>query len=324
MKNINKTFGLLMTLILLVSSCTDFVDPVIPYKDFNTGAYLRTIDRTSVTFNFFDLSSSNFALTLESVDINDGKDLKSVEVRVRHRRLIPGVGLEYLPLRADADRLVLTLSESDFSTNSDSKFTRASFSIPAMEAIEAVGLSANDIQQGDAFEFRLVLEDKNGRIFSDNNRSSDVAGGNFYQSPFFYNVTVVCPSDLSGKFTFVTTDVVTGSGGNAGNCGDAFSGEITIEETGSAEYKFSDASFGVFECAYGDTPPGGGLRLTDSCGFLDIVGTDKYGDAYTISIVSNDGSSLTFNWSNDWGDGGTTTLTPMDAGFTFPDNLITS
>ncbi|MFD2035834.1 hypothetical protein ACFSKL_13610 [Belliella marina] len=324
MKNINKTYGLLATLILLVSSCADFVDPVIPYKDFDTGGYLRTIDRTSDSFNFFDLPNSNFALILESVDANDGRDLVSVEVRVRHRRLIPDVGLEYLPELGVEDRLVLTLTESDFAANSESRFTRATFSIPAMDAIEAVGLSEDDIEQGDVFEFRLVLKDKKDRIFSDHNRSSDVAGGNFYDSPFFYNVTVVCPSDLDGTFSYVTTGISAGPGGNAGACGGTVSGEITLTQTSPAQYSLSDASFGVFGCAWGDTPPAGSLRLTDACGFLQFAGTDKYGDPYTITIVSNDGASLTFNWSNAYGDGGTTTLTSDDEDFVFPDNLRTS
>lgn len=324
MKNIKKIYGLLAVMTLWVSSCTDFVDPVIPYSDFDTGAYLRTIERTSDSFNFFDLNNSSFALILESVDANNGRDLVSVEVRVRHRRLIPDVGLEYLPELGSDDRLVLTLSESDFTANSESRFTRAAFSIPAIDAIAAVGLTSEDVEQGDVFEFRLVLTDKRGRVFSNHNRSSDVAGGNFYDSPFFYNVTVVCPSNLEGTFSYVTTGIAAGPGGNAGACGQSVSGEVELVQTSAAQYSISDASFGVFSCAWGDTPPGGSLRLTDSCGLLQFAGTDKYGDPYTITIVSNDGTSLTFNWSNAYGDGGTTTLTSQDENFVFPSNLRTN
>ncbi|MCH7398579.1 hypothetical protein MM236_11285 [Belliella sp. DSM 107340] len=324
MKNINKIFGKGALLVLLISGCTDFVDPVIPYKDFDTGAYLRTIERTSDSFNFFDLPSSNFALILESVDGNDGLNLRSVEIRVRHRRLIPDVGLEYLPEIGDEDRLVLTLSENDFSPNSESRFTRATFSIPAADAITAVGLSEEDIEQGDVFEFRLVLTDNKGRVFSNHNRSSDVAGGNFYASPFFYNVTVVCPSNLDGTFNFTTTNISAGTGGNAGACGGTVSGKVVLEQTSAAQYSLSDASFGVFGCAWNDDPPAGSLRLTDACGLLQFTGTDKYGDPYTITIVSNDGASLTFNWVNAYGDGGTTTLTADDEDFVFPDNLRTN
>jgi hypothetical protein len=102
------------------------VDPNIPYKDFNTGAYLRTIQRTSVTFSynnardFFDVENSRFGLTLEAVDIEDGATVETVEIRVRHRRLIPGVGLEYLPVLASPDILVRTISRADFAPNDQS------------------------------------------------------------------------------------------------------------------------------------------------------------------------------------------------------------
>ena len=95
-----------MGALIFLSSCRDFVEPNIPYTDFDTAAYLRTISRTSTTFNFFDLANSKFALTLEAVDAEDGNTVETVEIRVRHRRLIPGVGLEYTPAN---DVLVRTL-----------------------------------------------------------------------------------------------------------------------------------------------------------------------------------------------------------------------
>jgi hypothetical protein len=151
---------------------------------------LRTIARTSTTFNFFDLANSKFALTLEAVDIEDGKTVQTVEIRVRHRRLIAGVGLKYTPTN---DVLVKTLQASDFASNADSRFLRSSFQVTATEALAAVKLSAAEINGGDVFEFRLVLNDKFGRSFSTNNVTSNVAGAPFYASPFQYPVSVVCP-----------------------------------------------------------------------------------------------------------------------------------
>jgi len=159
--------------LIFLSSCRDFVEPAVPYKDFDTGAYLRTIARTSTTLNFFDLANSKFALTIEAVDVEDGKTVQTVEVRVRHRRLIPGVGLKYTPAN---DVLVKTLQASDFKTNTASRFLRADISVTAAEAIAAVGLTAAGIQGGDVFEFRLVLNDKFGRRFSSDNVTTNVAG----------------------------------------------------------------------------------------------------------------------------------------------------
>ncbi|MBS9523097.1 hypothetical protein KIH41_05545 [Litoribacter ruber] len=325
MKKILYTKGLLLALIGVMASCVDFVDPNIPYKDFDTGAYLRTIERSSITFSYddindvFDAANSSFSLILEAVDAQNGGTVESVEIRARHRRLIPGVGLEYRPVLEQEDPIVRTLSQADFAPADGTRFLRTNFTIPADEVLSALGMTAADVNRGDVFEMRLVLVDNQGRRFSNNNRSSDVAGGFFYDSPFQYNVNVVCPSDLGGTFAFTTTNAVPAAAG----CAPSVSGEVTITPVAGipGQYSVSDVSFGVFACAYGDTPPGGSVRLSDSCGSLSFTGTDKYGDAYDIVFVSNDGTNLTFNWTNTWGDGGTTTLTGPE-GF-WPANLRT-
>lgn len=180
-----------VSLLVVATACVDFVEPNIPYRDFDTGAYLRTIDRTSVTFSSANLAAANFALTLEAVDAEDGRTVASVEIRVRHRRVIPDVSVDFTPVAGSDDILIRTFSQDDFATNDESRFLRMSFSIPASEAISAVGFTEEDILVNDVFEFRVVLTDTQGRVFTNNNRSSDVAGGFFYDSPFFYTVNVV-------------------------------------------------------------------------------------------------------------------------------------
>jgi hypothetical protein len=321
MKMLRYSFGLLASALIFLSSCRDFVEPNVPYIEFDTGAYLRTIARTSTTFNFFDLNASKFALTLEAVDIEDGKTVETVEIRVRHRRLVAGVGLRYTP---QSDVLVKTLQASDFQPNADSRFLRTTFEVTAAQAIAAVGLTAAQIQGGDVFEFRLVLNDKFGRRFSSDNVTTNVAGAPFYASPFQYPVSVVCPSNLAGTFTFTTTSITAGAGGNAAACGGSASGSVTLTAVAGTpgQYTISDASFGVFACAWGDTPPGGGVRFNDSCNRIFFSGTDKYGDSYTIRLVSNDRTRLTFDWVNSYGDGGRTVLT-ASANF-WPAGLFTN
>src|SRR5690606_21292302 len=127
----------------------------------------------------------------------------NVEIHVRHSRLIAGVGFEYSPA---TDVLVKTIPASDFAPNSESRFLRTSFEIAAADAIAAVGLTPEDMAGGDVFEFRLVLNDKQGRSFSTNNVTTNVAGAPFYASPFQYRVSVVCPSDLAGTYEFTQTN----------------------------------------------------------------------------------------------------------------------
>lgn len=206
---IKYSFGVLLAFMMFATSCVDFIEPNVPYATFNTGTYLRTIrsaPNTSTNFNFFELANSKFALTLEAVDAEGGTTVDNVQIRVRHRRLIPGVGLEYVPAGTGSqvnDVLIRTLNGSEFQKATENPnhpstiYTRASFEINALDAIEAVGLTPAQIEGGDTFEFRLILTDINGRVFDSNNRSADVSGGIFYDSPFLYNVNVVCPSNIS-------------------------------------------------------------------------------------------------------------------------------
>lgn len=299
---IKYSFGLLMGALIFLSSCRDFVEPNIPYTDFDTAAYLRTISRTSTTFNFFDLANSKFALTLEAVDAEDGNTVETVEIRVRHRRLIPGVGLEYTPAN---DVLVRTLQKSDFAPNSESRFLRVSFEIPASEAISAVGLTPAQIEGADVFEFRLVLNDKFGRRFSSDNVTTNVAGAPFYASPFQYNVSVICPSDLGGTYNFTQSNMQS----IYGSCPGTISGTTTFTPIASTPgaYRITDGTFGFWNC-YGDSWGSGNVRINDACGKLTMSGSDKYSASYSMTVVSVNAQDLVIQWLNSDGETGLVTI----------------
>ena len=289
------SFGLMATALIFLSSCRDFVEPRIPYATFDTGAYLRTIARTSTTFNFFDLANSKFALTLEAVDIEDGKTVQTVEIRVRHRRLIPGVGLKYTPT---SDALVKTLQASDFGPNADSRFLRASFQVTSTEAIAAVGLTAADIKGGDVFEFRLVLNDKFGRRFSSDNVTTNVGGAPFYASPFQYPVSVICPSDLAGTYDFTASEQKSAYGTCAGG---TFTGKTTWTKVGtSTRYLVSDGTFGLYGCQ--NDVYKGDVGVSDACGVLSMSGVDGYGSPYSMKFISVTPELLTFSVTNGYDD----------------------
>lgn len=182
-----KSFGLLVGVLVFLSSCRDFVEPNVPYSTFDNGVYLRTISRGPTTFSLAGLSASRLALTLEAVDIEDGATVEKVDIRVRHRRLIPGVGLQYTPV---ANVLVKTLTSSDFAPSSESRFLRTTFEVTASETLAAVGLEESDIAKADVFEYQVILTDKKGRVFNSTNVTTNVAGAPFYASPFQYFQTV--------------------------------------------------------------------------------------------------------------------------------------
>jgi hypothetical protein len=266
MKIFKNSFVKLLTLLILGTSCTDFVEPNIPYATFDTGAYLRTITRTSTSFSFFDLEKSKFDITVEAVDAQDGASVATVEVRVRRRRLVPGSGNVFIPAAgaggAVVDVLVKTLNPADFTTNSDSRFLRSKIVVTGAEALTALKLSVADINTGDAFEFRLKLTDKSGRVFNDVNASGDVKGGAFFSSPFLYSVPVICPLSTTfatGQYKLVQTNTAT----------DPFYGSATrfVEENITlAAVAGSETSSRRFTAKYLGGNFSGAFTLNFSCG----------------------------------------------------------
>jgi hypothetical protein len=309
MKFIKYSLGMLVTMLVFITSCTDFVEPRIPYSTFDTGAYLRTTARTSTSFNFFDLANSKFDITVEAVDAENGTTVDNVEVRVRRRRLIPGVGLQFVPAAGPGgavnDVLLKTIPGSAFTLTPDSKFLRTQIVVTAPEALSALGLTAAQVNGGDVFEIRLKLTDKKGRVFNDVNASADIKGGLFYASPFLYNVGVVCPSDLGGTYDFVQVDQTSPYGTCPGN---TFSGKITWTPiAGTTSYAISDVSYGMLGCQ-GTPTAGAGVRINDACGLLSYSGADGFGGVYTFNFVSNNGTDLVFTWTNNFGESGRVTV----------------
>lgn len=311
MKLIKYSLGMVLGMLMLTTSCTDFVDPRIPYSTFDTGAYLRTVTRASDSFNYFDLANGRFDITVEGVDAENGATVQTVEVTVRRRRLIPGVGLDYVPAAgpggAVRDVLVKTLQASDFAQTPDSKFLRAQIVVTSTETFTALGITQAQVNGGDVFEFRLKLTDKFGRVFNDVNASADIKGGFFYLSPFLYNVGVVCPSDLGGTYDYVSVDQTS----IYGVCpGATHTGKITWSPVaGTTSYAISDASYGILGCQGEPASIWAGVRLNDACGGLSYSGADGYGATYTFTFVSNDGTNLVFTWVNTYNESGRVTVT---------------
>jgi hypothetical protein len=131
---------------------------------------------------------------------------------------------------------------------------------------------------------------------------------------------VACKSDLGGTFTFSTTVSAVGDGGDLSGCTGGVTGEGSLNEDGAGFYRLSDASFGQYDCAWGDTPAVG-VTFTDVCNTLTVGGTDQWGLTYTFVILSNDGTDLELEWSNSYGDKGQSILTRND-GKSWPLDLV--
>lgn len=301
MKKIIYSFGVILA--LSIASCTDFVDPAIPYNNFETGAYLRTLASTP-NINFFAIPSAQFSVTVEAVDIQDGKLVRDVDVFAARRRG-PAVTAEVKIGNIPASEFKPhTTIIPDVHPASGSKYPAATFTIGIPAVLQALGLTQADINGGDFIEFRLLLNTTDGRTFTNSNLSPDISGGLYYRSPFFYRIPVVCPSALGGTYNYVSTDMF---------CAGERTGTVTwTQVAGTTTYTSSDFAFGSWIHCYGSGVPGGSLRLSDACNKISVTGTDQYGDSYRYLIEAVSGTSLTIKWDNTYGEFGTVVLTRTD------------
>jgi hypothetical protein len=297
MKKIQIILSMLVAT-FVATSCTDFVEPAIPYNGFETGTYLKTITAPA-PINFFDIDNANFSTLLECHAIDKINNVKELDVFVKHRRgntVSPEVKLT-------------TIAGSSFTSTGDSKWPRGTVAVKVADALAKLGFIKTNIKGGDFLEYRLLLTTNDNKVFTNNNLTADVSGGEYYASPFFYRVAVVCPSALQGTYEYSTTDIKSGPGGTLAICGGTKKGTVIIAaSTVQGEYTISDGTFGLFECLYADTPPLGTIRFTDACGKIGMKGNDRYGDAYKATFVSATDTELTFTWDNTYGDKATTTL----------------
>jgi len=174
-----------------------------------------------------------------------------------------------------------------------------SVTIPAGEWVATLPITilADNINAGESWSIYITLTDATIDL------GTRVTGR--------YNISVSCPSNLAGGYTFVTTGG--DRGGNGTNDNATLNGSGTITATATAgRYTLTDYSFGVFPQLWGDSPAVGSLQLRDACSTLSFSGADQYGDTYSFTTAitrSGDGTSITFGWINTYGDKGTTTLT---------------
>lgn len=298
MKNIKIIFSMVVAMFIAVS-CTNFVDPAIPYTGFETGTYLKTI-KTPAAINFFDLDNSPFAIQLEVHAAEKINNVKNVDVFVNHRRGST-VGKEVLLGNVDG---------AAFTSTPDSKWPRANVNFPMPAILSKIGFTKATLKGGDFIEYRLVLTTLDGKTFSNTNQSPTLTEA-YYLSPFFYRVAVVCPSALEGTYDYFTTDVTANEaeGGKPKACGAGVSGKVTFAKTAVAgEYSVTDGTFGQYGCAWDDNPATGSIRFTDACGKIGMKGTDSYGLIYSLIYISNTDTELKFKWQNTFGDSGVTTL----------------
>jgi len=189
MKNyITKILAFLVAFSLMQSCETEdkMIDEV--FDNVERGAFLRTIEIPSATFDFYN-TSSEWIVFLESQDYEMGKLL--TEINVYSAFVDDGnIGDEVL---------IKTVSAANF-TDGPFGLPRGEVSVMLQEVLDAAGLEDGDYDSSDSFNVRLESVLKDGRTFTNTNTAGTVTGGSYFSSPFLYSVQFFCALEDASIF----------------------------------------------------------------------------------------------------------------------------
>lgn len=306
MKKINLIlFGFML---LLVGTGCEKDRNFVEFADLETGAYARELSREG-SFFLTDIANSQIDIAVEFYDINQGQDVSSYSWTVSYIDKANGGADNAGP----AD--ILSIDASQFGT-SPSGLPGAEFSFTLQQALDALGLTAADVNGGSTLRFNATVTMKDGRTFTIANTGNNIISSAAFRALFAFDADLLCTSDLEGIYDAQTT----------GWCGDdGPTIQVQFIATGPGLYKVADPndpdnvdaedfSFGAYTACYGpgSTLPGGDLRLKDACNIIAPTGVSRWGEVYTFEEVSVSGNVLTIVWTNDYGEGGTSRITRTD------------
>ena len=159
------------------------IDQVLDGVD--SGAVLRTINVISGELPI-GVEGAGFAVEVEAQDNTGGTLLESVDVFVGLTDNSPDNGDS-----SAAEVQIGTVDKSEFSPGPFG-LPRGTISVTLAEMLSALSVDEADLFGGDVFNVRLSMNLSDGRVFSTDNAGGIITGG-FFNSPFQYAPTVICP-----------------------------------------------------------------------------------------------------------------------------------
>ncbi len=291
----------------------------VEYKDLEHGAFPRRLGAVTgpyaPAFNYNDVEGSFLSFTVEFYDDTNGQSVESYCWTVNHA-----------PTGTSAPMGCKTRSQ--FGTSPDGR-PSADFTFTFQQALDALGLTINDVNGGEALDFYATLTLTDGRVFDRINTSTILQGQPAFNAFFQHKANLICPSLLAGVFDASTT-------GNGGiwACNSTWTGQVEwvldgngiydVKSTHSSGEVFTDMSMGGYYACYNSAAqsslPNGNLRIADACGKLTYTGLSQWSEVYSFNSISVNGETLVIDWSNDYGEAAITTLVRTD-GKNWPSNL---
>jgi hypothetical protein len=298
-----KALKIIVTFILsvaLISACRDDALSPVPFDEVTTsyGGYVKQIEVVDGVYHLDDLAGSSFKLKVQIYDAKNGANFESLDIYASLEDNSPKNGT----INPDEAK-VISFPASQFTPDATTGLPSLELVIPATTAISALGITADQVGGSDVFNFRQVLNLKDGHSYTTTNTGLDVLAGPFYSAPFTNGVAVVCPSTIEGTYSVVSSGVDQISGAPH----DGITATVTLTHTspGSTSYDVDDMSAGVFAelyVSYG-SPDKVAYVMSEACGKLIIeAGDDGWGDIFSGSGTVNDDGTLTVNWKTNYGD----------------------
>lgn len=293
---------------IFATACEEIETPFPQFKDLEYGAYARRIGPVTGEFNFFNVAGSAISFEVEFYDENKGKNVASYSWTVSYiDRTNNGANNKAaVPL--------VTVPASAFVVNSNGlPGTKLTFTF--QQVLTALGLTINQINGGDTFEFLGTVTKTDGTSYSFSNTDANLINQPAFQAMVFLRQNVVCPSALAGEYIATTTGTSTDD-----CCPDETTLEnqtVTLVAKGSGIYEISDFSAGMyFEWyeVYGitvDYVAAGNLKKTisDACGKISGSFGEPFGTTVTVTGTSDPSTgTITYTWKNGYDDTATVTL----------------
>jgi hypothetical protein len=311
MKKLRIKYILILTLVLAYFSCRD--ESTLPYPDINKYAGAVTNIETNPDKSFFNALNDLSAEEVEfSVDVNGFNltEVNSVDLELVFTQLGVLLDLEGNPRDSVwAPVLLSTINTFPSTVN-----------ITGQQAADALGIGTDDFNVGDNFQITFPINTADGRrltVALNSDLCNEPVQPSFGGCSYVWGIA--CPSDLAGTYDYSTIVTAVGDGGDISGCSNPVTGSGSLTEIGGGIYSVSDATFGQYDCAWADSPAIG-VTMTDICNTVYVGGSDQYGLIYTFVLIGNDGTDLTIDWSNDYGDVGTSILSRTD-GKSWPPNM---
>lgn len=302
----NKKYSLFIAffLVLLAFSCEDpDKSPILTFDKSGKGAYVRLIEETDRSFNFYNLGSADYKYSVSFVDENKGALITEYNIDVTFVDKTPANGNKSKgPVRFKS------FKASDFETRSDGYKGLSNIVIKATDLISAVGLTTADVSATDVFQMNTSVTTQDGIVHNYDNSSASVNGSAF-QSHFNFNLPLVCPSNLAGNYVATTTGKSTDDCCPNETTVDNIA--VTLTAKGGGAYEISDWSTGLYLKWYGvyGITATTNLKATiiDVCGNISGSFDEPFGTKVTVTGTAS-GNTITYTWKNGYDDTATVTL----------------